>query len=424
MEVVSSSTVLNRLKSLYPKSIDLKLNRLEHLLGDLNHPEQQLPPTVHIAGTNGKGSTLAMIRAGLEAERHRVHSYISPHLTHFNERITLAGNVIDEDALVDALLECEATNLDHPITLFEITTAAAFLSFSRVDADFLLLEVGLGGRLDATNVVKQPELTVITPISYDHEKFLGNTISEIAFEKAGIIKPSVPCVVAEQEPDAMNTIAKVAKEKGSPLLIQNRDWFIESVDESLVYTDSKGSLELPKPALTGFHQTINAGVAIQVLRLLDSTPDAIQGAMLNVSWPGRMQKLKKGPLVDSAQGAEVWLDGGHNPAAGIALARTLEAMPKRTNNLICGMLTTKDSKGYLTYLRKVASHLYGIEIPGESESMSANNVAMVAREVGFNSCSSASALEAVESIAKHNQASRILVCGSLYLAGTILRDNS
>ena len=424
MEVVSSSTILERLKSLYPKSIDLTLNRPKRLLSNLNHPERLLPPVIHIAGTNGKGSTLAMIRAGLEAQGLHVHSYISPHLTHFNERITLAGELIQEDSLVDVLLECEANNQDQPITLFEITTTAALLAFSRVEADYLLLEVGLGGRLDATNVVDQPKLTVITPVSLDHEQYLGDTIKEIAFEKAGIIKPGVPCIVAEQIPDALEIISQVAKKKGSPLIIQNRDWKIEENKHSLSYWDKFGSMEVPKPALIGKHQKTNAGTSIRVMREVGISQEAIQGAMRLVKWPGRMQRLKKGPLIDSAGSYEVWLDGGHNPAAGEALASTLESMPTRKNTLICGMLATKDSKGYLSKLRKVANQLYGIPVPGESAALSPENIARIAKEVGFESYSSKSAQEAVKTIVKEQQESRILVCGSLYLAGSILRENS
>ena len=423
LNVESSSAILNRLKSLYPKSIDLTLNRPRRLLAELDHPEQNLPPVVHFAGTNGKGSTLAMVRAGLEAAGLSVHSYISPHLTHFNERITLAGNVIKEDALVDVLLECEATNLDHPITLFEITTSAAFLAFARTNADYLLLEVGLGGRLDATNVVDQPKLTVITPVSHDHEQYLGHSIQEIAFEKAGIIKPGVPCIVARQEPEALEVISRVAADKGSPLLIQDADWDVQLIDDHLVYSDRGGRFELPRPNLVGNHQTTNAGASITVLRELDIPTHAIQDAMGKVHWPGRMQRLSKGPLIDQARGAEVWLDGGHNPAAGQALATTLKAMPEKVNNLVCGMLVTKDSRSYLKNLRMAAQNLYGIKIPGEDASLSAGTVASIAKEVGFESFPAENVLEAVDSIASRNPRARILVCGSLYLAGAILKEN-
>ena len=419
----SSSEILHRLKSLYPKSIDLTLNRPKRLLAELQHPEKQLPPVIHFAGTNGKGSTLAMVRAGLEAGDLRVHSYISPHLTKFNERITLSGSIIEEDALVDVLLECEAVNKKLPISLFEITTAAAFLAFSRTNADYLLLEVGLGGRLDATNVVEEPELTVITPISLDHEQYLGTTLEKIAFEKAGILKPDIPSVISRQVPAVLEVIEYVADQRHTPLLVQDRDWSVISNGDNLVYADAKGQLVLPKPNLVGEHQTINAGTAITVLRYLGFQEPEIKQALLGAMWPGRMQRLQQGPLIDHANGSEVWLDGGHNPAAGEALRQTLKKMPAKKTGLVCGMLETKDIKGFLRNLRPAADELYGIAIPGEEASLSAGGVAMVAREVGFASFTSESPLTAVKTISSSNPNSRILVCGSLYLAGQVLKDN-
>lgn len=423
MSLSTSTEILHRLKSLYPKSIDLTLNRPKRLLADLKHPEQQLPPVIHFAGTNGKGSTLAMVRAGLEAANQRVHSYISPHLTKFNERITLSGSIIEEDALVDVLLECEAVNRKLPISLFEITTAAAFLAFSRTNADYLLLEVGLGGRLDATNVVDQPELTVITPISFDHEQYLGDSLAKIAFEKAGILKHGIPSVISRQEPVVMEVIQKVAKEEKTPLLIQDRDWSVTTDGKQLVYTDFGGDLILPKPNLVGEHQAINAGTAITVLRYLGFKQPEIKKALQNAKWPGRMQKLQNGPLIDNANGAEVWLDGGHNPAAGEALSHTLQSMPSKQTRLVCGMLDTKDIRGFLRNLRPAANELYGVRIPGEEASLPAAGVASVAKEVGFESYTSQSPLTAVKAIATSYPNSRILVCGSLYLAGQVLKEN-
>ncbi len=423
MTASTSTDILHRLKSLYPKSIDLTLNRPKRLLAELQHPERQLPPVIHFAGTNGKGSTLAMVRAGLEAADQRVHSYISPHLTKFNERITLSGSIIEEDALVDVLLECEAVNKKLPISLFEITTAAAFLAFSRTNADYLLLEVGLGGRLDATNVVEEPELTVITPISLDHEQYLGTTLEKIAFEKAGILKPDIPSVISRQVPAVLEVIQNVADQRHTPLLIQDRDWSVITDGNNLVYTDAKGQLVLPKPNLVGEHQTINAGTAITVLRYLGFQEPEIKRALLDAKWPGRMQRLQKGPLIDNANGSEVWLDGGHNPAAGEALTHTLNKMSSKKTRLVCGMLETKDIKGFLRNLRPAADELYGIAIPGEEASLSAGGVASVAREVGFASFTSESPLTAVKTISSSNPNSRILVCGSLYLAGQVLKEN-
>ena len=418
-----SSEILDRLKSLYPKSIDLTLSRPKRLLAELEHPERQLPPVIHFAGTNGKGSTLAMVRAGMEAASLDAHAYISPHLTKFNERIRLAGKLIGENRLASALLECERVNAGKPISLFEITTCAAFLEFSRTRADALLLEVGLGGRLDATNVVDKPELTVISPVSLDHQEYLGGTLADIAGEKAGILKPGVPCVVSRQKPEALRRIIDAADSLGAPLLLQERDWTISDAGFHIVHTGPHGRLVLPKPKLVGQHQIENAGAAITVLRQLGLDEDVIASAMTNAEWPARMQLLKKGPLVEAARNSEIWLDGGHNPAAGEAVANTIRSMPKRVTGIICGMLGTKDVKSFLGALRDVADRLYGISIPGEPAALPAANVAQVARELGFNAEASPDVEQAARKIADEEPGSRILVCGSLYLAGWILRKN-
>ena len=423
MSTGDSGAILDSLKSLFPKSIDLTLGRPQRLLADLGHPERKLPPVVHFAGTNGKGSTLAMARAGLEAEGKRVHAYISPHLTKFHERIRLAGELIGEDALVDVLRECEAANRDEPITLFEITTCAALLAFSRMEADALLLEVGLGGRLDATNVVEKPTLCVITPVSMDHQQHLGDSLARIAGEKAGILKRGVPCIVARQEPDALAAIENAARSAGAPLLVQNRDWSVAKTQHGLLYKDENGRMELPSPNLVGVHQTDNAGAAVALLRRMGASRPSIEKALTTADWPARMQRLSTGPLVEAAGGAELWLDGGHNPAAGAALAGTLKEMPAKTTKLICGMLDTKDVRNYLKALRSAADKLYGIAIPGESASLAAAAVAATASEVGFAAEPSISAEDAARRIAADRPGSRILICGSLYLAGRVLREN-
>jgi len=419
----ASGKILGRLNGLYPRSIDLALNRPRRLLAELGHPEEQLPPVVHIAGTNGKGSTLAMIRAGLEAAGQSVHTYISPHLTRFNERITLAGNLITETALVEVLLECEATNRDKPISLFEITTSAAFLAFSRTPADYLLLEVGLGGRLDATNVVACPALTVITPVAMDHERYLGHDLATIAGEKAGILKPGIPCIVARQEPEALQVITAAARQAGSPLRVQDRDWWVVPDDGALHYRDREIDVMLPEPRLVGLHQVVNAGAAIAALRTLGFDQDALQAAMTRTHWPGRMQKLQRGPLVDAAPDGEVWLDGGHNPAAGEAVAATLHSMPKRVTGIVCGMLDSKDIRGFLATLSGIADRFYGIAIPDEAASLPAAHVAGLAEEVGLRSNESPGPEQAVRQIHAECPDSRILICGSLYLAGHVLRSN-
>ena len=419
-----SGLILDRLKSLYPKSIDLTLNRPRRLLADLGHPERQMPPVVHFAGTNGKGSTLAMVRAGLEADGQSAHAYISPHLAKFHERIRLAGQLIEEAALVDVLQECETVNQDQPISLFEITTCAAMLAFSRAKADILLLEVGLGGRLDATNVVDQPRLTAISPISLDHQQYLGETVGEIAREKAGILKAGVPCVVNEQPAEAMRVIRGVAEQIGAPLLVQGIDWNIEPYDGGMRHSFNGEDILLPRPSLVGPHQISNAGAAVTVLRHLGVKMPALAHALTNASWPARMQRLKTGPLVEAAGDSEVWLDGGHNAAAGIAVAQSLREMPDRVNRIICGMLNTKDIRSYLSAVRTASDKLYGVAIPGEEASLSAASVANAASEVGFDAERAKSAEEAARRSAVDSPGARILVCGSLYLAGAILRENA
>ncbi len=422
--VADSGSILDRLKSLYPKSIDLTLNRPKRLLAELDHPERRLPPVIHFAGTNGKGSTLAMVRAGMEAASLDIHTYISPHLAKFHERIRLSGDLIGESHLASVLTECERVNDGKPISLFEITTCAAFLAFSRTRADALLLEVGLGGRLDATNVVDQPELTVISPVSLDHQDYLGDTIANIAGEKAGILKPGVPCVLSRQHPEALRRIAEIADSLNAPLLLQDRDWFVEEAGSCIRHSGPGGTMELPRPRLVGPHQVDNAGAAIMVLRHMGFERDVISAAMTNAEWPGRMQLLKSGPLVDAARDSEVWLDGGHNPAAGEAVASTIRSMPEQVTGIICGMLDTKDIKSFLAALRGVADRLYGITIPGEPAALPAANVAETARQLGFRAEASSNVEQAASRIAGEEPGSRILVCGSLYLAGRILRENA
>ncbi|MFN6980052.1 MAG: bifunctional folylpolyglutamate synthase/dihydrofolate synthase, partial [Gemmobacter sp.] len=341
--------------TLHPKVIDLTLGRMHRLLAALGHPERRLPPVIHIAGTNGKGSTQAMIRAGLEGAGQRVHAYTSPHLARFHERIRLAGTLIAEDHLAALLDECEAANGGAPITFFEITTAAAFLAFARVPADWLLLEVGLGGRLDATNVVDRPRLTVITPVSLDHQQYLGETVPEIAAEKAGILKPGVPGIIAPQSPDALGVIEARAAATGAPLTIANRDFQAWADRGRLVFQDLDGLLDLPRPVLPGPHQIDNAGAALAALRVL-GLGDA-EAAVTRADWPARMQRLRRGPLSTAAPGVELWLDGGHNPAGGAAIAATLAAMSARPTYLIAGMLNTKDVTGFMRPLAGHARHL-------------------------------------------------------------------
>ncbi|MFN7595226.1 MAG: bifunctional folylpolyglutamate synthase/dihydrofolate synthase, partial [Cereibacter sp.] len=302
--------------TLHPKVIDLTLDRVHRLLSALDHPERRIPPVIHIAGTNGKGSTLAMIRAGLEAAGQPVHAYTSPHLARFHERIRLAGTLISEPALAALLDECVTANGNDPITFFEITTCAAFLAFARTPADWTLLEVGLGGRLDATNVVAAPRLTIITPVSLDHQQYLGETVAEIAGEKAGILKRRVPCIVGPQTEDGLAVIEARAARLGVPLLVHGQHWHISEDRGRMIYQDESGLVDLPLPTLPGPHQIQNAGAAIAALRHLGFDAAVCEAAVTQAVWPARMQRLRQGPLVAAAPRAELWLDGGHNPAGG------------------------------------------------------------------------------------------------------------
>ncbi|MBU2866136.1 bifunctional folylpolyglutamate synthase/dihydrofolate synthase [Pacificibacter marinus] len=418
-----SDIILDRLMSLHPKVIDLVLDRVWRLLDALDNPQSKLPPVIHIAGTNGKGSTQAMIRAGLEGAGKSVHAYTSPHLARFHERIRLAGELISEDALQDILEECERANGGEPITYFEITTVAGLLAFSRTPADYTLLEVGLGGRLDATNVIDTPALTVITPISIDHTQFLGDTIEAIASEKAGIIKRGVPCIVGPQPEAAMEVIERQAMRLGAPLLAYGQHWHVTEEHGRLVFQDETGLRDLPLPNLIGKHQVENAGMALAALRHLNMGDIALEAAVTGAQWPARMQRLKTGPLIEAAVDAEIWLDGGHNPAAGLALAEAMDRLQPRTTYLICGMLNTKDIGGYLRPLARHAEQLIAVSIPGEAATLSAEETAKVAQDVGMKATQSDSVFEAIRSIVATDPDARILICGSLYLAGAVLREN-
>ncbi len=416
-----SDAILQRMMTLHPKIIDLTLDRVHRLLGLLGNPESQLPPVIHIAGTNGKGSTQAMIRAGLQADGAKVHAYTSPHLARFHERIRLAGELITEPALADLLDECVTANGPDAITFFEITTCAAFLAFARTPADWTLLEVGLGGRLDATNVVVRPALTIITPVSIDHQQYLGETLAEIAGEKAGIIKRGVPCIVGPQQPEGLEVIEARAARLGAPVLVHGQHWHAFEDRGRLIFQDDNGLLDLPLPNLPGPHQIENAGAAIMALRHLGvGNPEA---AVTKADWPARMQRLRHGPLVDSAPGVELWLDGGHNPAGGQAIAATLASMPKRPTHLICGMLNTKDIGGYLRPLAPHATSLLAVSIPGEANTLPAEVTRDAAVAAGMDAMVAPSVAEALAAIAKVTPAARVLICGSLYLAGSVLREN-
>ncbi|WP_121633193.1 bifunctional folylpolyglutamate synthase/dihydrofolate synthase [Tropicibacter alexandrii] len=420
----TSDVILDRMMALHPKVIDLVLDRVWRLLDALGNPQDDLPPVIHLAGTNGKGSTQAMIRAGLEASGKRVHAYTSPHLARFHERIRLAGELITEQHLTEVLDECYAANGGETITYFEITTCAALLAMARTPADFTLLETGLGGRLDATNVVAKPALTIITPISMDHEQFLGDTLAKIAGEKAGILKRGVPCVVGPQPDAVLEVIEARAQALGCPLLAHGQQWHVSEERGRLVYQDETGLLDLPMPALAGAHQVQNAGAALAALRHLKAGEAAYEGAMTDVTWPARMQRLRSGPLVDQAGRAKLWLDGGHNPAAGEALADYLSKLPGRKVHLICGMLNTKDARGFLRPLATQAESLTAVSIPGEANTLPAEETARLAAESGHRAFQADGLGAALAAILEAEPDARVLICGSLYLAGNVLRDHA
>ncbi|MFN5997293.1 MAG: bifunctional folylpolyglutamate synthase/dihydrofolate synthase [Paracoccaceae bacterium] len=420
---LGSDVILDRMMTLHPKVIDLTLGRVERLLAALGNPERAIPPVIHIAGTNGKGSTQAMIRAGLEAGGDRVHAYTSPHLARFHERIRLAGELISEPALTALLDECVRKNGPDEITFFEITTCAAFLAFARTPADWTLLEVGLGGRLDATNVVDKPRLTIITPVSLDHQAFLGDTVAAIAGEKAGIVKRGVPVIVGPQSDEGLAVIEAKAARMGAPILAFGQHWNAFEDRGRLVFQDENGLLDLPLPNLPGPHQIQNAGAALAALRALGRDEAACEAAVTKAFWPARMQRLRNGPLVEAAPKVELWLDGGHNPAGGEAVAATLARMPKRETHLICGMLNTKDVTGYMTPLAPYVAQLHAVSIPGEKNTLPAEVTRDAALAAGITAVTAGSVAEALAGIATRSPEARVLICGSLYLAGTVLREN-
>ncbi|PJE27930.1 dihydrofolate synthase / folylpolyglutamate synthase [Pseudooceanicola antarcticus] len=421
MTQTGSDALLARMMQLHPKVIDLSLDRIRTLLGQLGHPEASLPPVIHLAGTNGKGSTLAMLRAGIEGAGQSIHAYTSPHLVSFHERIRLSGKLISEEALTSLLQEVLDTNAGEPITFFEITNAAAFLAYARQPADYVLLETGLGGIYDSTNVVDQPAMTIITPISKDHEGFLGDTLAKIAWSKAGIIKRGVPCVVGPQPEEALEVIEETANRLGAPLLVYGQHWHVSEERGRLVFQDENGLLDLPLPALRGPHQIQNAGAALAALRALGFDDTACEAAMTDAEWPARLQRLTEGRLARLAPEAELWLDGGHNPSAGEALAEFLGSLPERPTHLICGMINTKDAGGYLRPLAPHAASLTTLTIPDEPAAVTAAELAAKAYESGHETHEGSSVEEALAAIVAKEPAARILFCGSLYFAGHVLR---
>ena len=428
----SLDDVLARLSRLHPHRIDLTLDRVARLLATLDHPERKLPPVIHVAGTNGKGSTLAFLRAMLEAANLRVHVYTSPWLVRINESIRLDGRLVDDDTLRAALLECERVNAGSPITRFEIETVAAFLLFARHPADVVLLETGLGGRLDATNVIETPAACVLTPIGMDHTEFLGPTLASIAAEKAGIIKRGVPVISAAQAPDAMAAIEAQAKRMRAPLHAAEEVWNVGVEHGRLVYQDERGLLDLAAPRLIGRHQIDNAGLAIATLRALDVfrvDQAAYEAGIAAAQWPARMQRLTTGALVAQApRDAEIWLDGGHNADGGRVVAAAIGDLEERVSRplvLIVGMMANKDANAFLANFAGLTRHIIAVPIPDREGAMPVEQLAEAIRRLGMRAEMAAGVGEALQFLARlaYEIPPRILIAGSLYLAGHVLAAN-
>ena len=434
----SSDALMARFLALHPRTIDLSLGRIESLLARLKHPERRLPPVIHVAGTNGKGSTIAFMRAILEAGGLAAHVYTSPHLVRFHERIRLGriggGQFVAEDRLAEALARCEAANACDPITVFEITTAAALLLFSESQADVLLLEVGLGGRADATNVIVEPACAVVTPIGRDHAEYLGDTITAVATEKAGILKRGCPAVIAAQDyQEADSVLRRHAEQVGAtPILVGGQDFSVHEQHGRLVYQDETELFDLPRPRLAGRHQLTNAGTAIAALGAAgfgDLGTAAIETGLRTVDWPGRLQRLTRGRLAAMMpKDAELWLDGGHNADGGRILAAAMADLSERSDVplvLIVGLLGTKDAEGFLRNFVGLARTLVAVPIPGQLAARPAEEVAQIAQSIGLIARTASSVESALTSLGDvaFEQPPRVLICGSLYLAGAVLSGN-
>jgi dihydrofolate synthase/folylpolyglutamate synthase len=428
--------LIARLSALHPKRIDLDLQRMQRLLQQLDHPERKLPPVIHVAGTNGKGSTIAYLRAILEAAGLRVHVFTSPYLVRINECYRLGraggGTLVDDDELRAALEHCERANAGAPITIFEIETAAAFWLFAQHPADVVLLEVGLGGRLDATNVIDAPLATVIAPVSMDHTEFLGQTLTAIAGEKAGIIKPGVPAICAEQAAEAMAVIDAQARRMRAPLHAAGQQWHVNVECGRLVYQDDRGLMDLAAPKLFGRHQFDNAGLAIAALRAQSVLPieaAAFEAGIVNAEWPARMQRLASGALVGQAPpGCEVWLDGGHNAEGGRVAAAALGDLEERVSRplvVIVGMMANKDAGAFLANFAGLTRHIIAVQIPDQDSAMPPDRLADAARALGMRVETAVNVETALRSLARlaYEVPPRILITGSLYLAGHVLAAN-
>ncbi|MDA9409093.1 bifunctional folylpolyglutamate synthase/dihydrofolate synthase [Bradyrhizobium sp. CCBAU 45384] len=432
----SLDALIGRLSALHQKRIDLGLERMHRLLERLDHPERKLPPVIHVAGTNGKGSTVAYLRATLEAASLRVHAYTSPYLVRINECFRLGrlggGVLVTDDELLAALEQVERVNAGEPATLFELKTAAAFLLFAQNPADAVLLEVGLGGRLDSTNVVDTPAACVITPVSMDHMDFLGSTLASIAAEKAAIIKRGVPVVCAEQTGEAMAVIEAQARQMRAPLFAANESWHVNVEHGRLVYSDDRGLMDLAAPRLFGRHQFDNAGLAIATLRAIPTfkvNQAAFEAGIVAAEWPARMQRLTSGELLAlGPQGSEIWLDGGHNADGGRVAAAALGDLEERVSRplvVIAGMMANKDAKAFLANFAGLTRHIIAVPIPDTENAMPVDHLADAVRSLGMRVEIAPGVEAALRSLAKlaYEVPPRILITGSLYLAGHVLGLN-
>lgn len=427
-----TDALIEQLSAIHPKGFDLSLDRITALLEQLGNPHLRIPPAIHVAGTNGKGSTLAFTRAILEAEGYKVHVHTSPHLVNWNERYRLAGTFVDDDTLADAIERVANANRGKPITIFEIMSAVMFVLFSEHKADFSLIEVGLGGRFDATNVLQNPMVTAITPVALDHEAYLGNTIAKIAFEKAGIIKPGVPVAVGIQQEDALEVIQTVAERNGSAITIARQDFDFDREPIGFVFQDTEGLLDLPSPRLSGEHQLANAALAIAALRIsgIKIADKSFEQAMKTVTWPGRLERLPVGKLSEQiGQPADIWIDGGHNPNAGDAIAAEIARQFGDTNTkllMICGMINTKEPIGYFQSFTGLDAEVLTVPVSMSEAGIPPGDLADFAKTAGLCATPCETIDEAISlarAFQNQNDDVRILFCGSLYMVGEILARN-